>query len=176
MMIEVKYIETCLSEYLTDHHNRPGELLLGLPAVGLDEEEAVETLWDDLCSRDDGSLHLPKVTEDQLKKTFAEAVKGVDFRPFDENGLRLTGPEDPDWDLACEEYQPCAWFLLTWPAHRNIEKVTSEMDKAVQHLRKAFVEDLESEYKIGRLMDNAETLLAQLVHTRKKLGKEESDG
>jgi hypothetical protein len=91
------HIDTCMPEYLLDHHNRPGELLLQISCIGQDEDDATENLWDALCDfLADGEEHVsrrfPKVTEDATRRLFMEAVKGVDFRPD----------------------QPDAWFLLKW--------------------------------------------------------------
>ena len=115
MTITCTYEDTCLVEYLDDHHHRIGELLLGILVCGQSEEDAVDMLWDELCSQDWGEIHLSKdaVTEDDCRRAFAEAVKGVDFRPFDEDGNRVN-PENPDYNRWQYECDSQVWVLLKW--------------------------------------------------------------
>lgn len=109
----VTHIDTCLPDYLQDHHNRDGELLLGVPVnadstVGevmdglLDEFRAVA--WD-LGEYRKGYSH------DKAKA----AVKGLIVdnderrdRIFDSSLERVPEGEEDYYE------SPQAWFLIHW--------------------------------------------------------------
>lgn len=104
MRIEVTYIDTCYPDFLTDHHNREGELLVGI-ILG-SETPIADQLVDELSSGDYGVPD--EISDDDIKR----ACRGihVDLRPVDRNGDRC--PFDSE-ELHGEE-QPSAWFLLKW--------------------------------------------------------------
>lgn len=106
------HIDTCLSCYVQDHHNRDGELLLG---VVVDGRYLVEDVLDSL----EGEF-------EAIAWNLGESRKGYDHdqarkalqRLRDDNEDRLgrvfdLGLEIPDEGEEFDE--PCqAWFLLTW--------------------------------------------------------------
>jgi hypothetical protein len=108
------YVDTCLPCYLTDHHNREGEMLLGVCPSGQTSEQAVEELMEEI----NGAMYdsVPEeVGDEEIHVALTAAVEGVDFRTISSNGDRLEDGEDEDEDPAedfGEESQ--AWFVLSW--------------------------------------------------------------
>lgn len=106
----VVHIDTCLSCYLQDHHNRDGELLLGVPVNG---ESTVGEVLDELASelQQFGDLAADRAgfdwtkAEETIKALQAENVDRAEMK-FD-NGLETL--EEDDYDEPVQ-----AWFLLTW--------------------------------------------------------------
>ena len=111
MQVSCTHVETCLGCYLTDHHNREGELLLGIVPRSQTEDEAVEELLEEALS---SYGEVPAiVTEDMLKAAFEEALEDVDLRWIDSNGERQDKPPSEDEEEFSLEL-PKAWFVLTW--------------------------------------------------------------
>lgn len=109
--VSCNYEDTCLGCYLTDHHNRQGELLLGIYPHSQTESEAASELLEELNSSD---WDLPEaLTDDLLKAAFSEAVKGVDFRYIDKDGQRVEELTDAEEDHLIGESSQ-VWFVLTW--------------------------------------------------------------
>lgn len=117
----VVHVDTCLSSYLQDHHNRDGELLLGVYVTG---ESTIGNVLSDLAM--------------ELNETFLEdgerggfnydkasaAIRAVK----DENADRLETLFDPSLEVPSDEEfneapdeMPQAWFVITW----NVEEETS---------------------------------------------------
>ena len=100
MALTIEHTDTCLACYLTDHHNRPGELLLGIPCNGQDETYAAEELIDELNAADWG-----------LPESF-------DYRAFDAEaraagvGVDLTSDDPADSDDGGDMCM--AWFLVRY--------------------------------------------------------------
>ena len=108
----VTHIDTCLSCYLTDHHNRDGELLLG---VYVDGSTTVEAVLDGLR---DEFRQFSDLAEDRrgfdYDKALAaiEAVREENKENADELfDSSLEVPSDQDFDGG--DYVQ-AWFLIHW--------------------------------------------------------------
>lgn len=100
--VSCRHKDTCLGDYLQDHHNRDGEMLLGA-SLGGTPEATVDDLWYEVAEIPDD------LTEEQVRTALKEAVAGVDLRYIDEHG----NPQDEiDEDRDSEE--PQAWFVLSW--------------------------------------------------------------
>ena len=105
MTINARYLDTCPPDYLQDHHNRPGEMLVGA-YLGDNVDNTVEQIIDGLDM--DAALP-PDWDVDALRTAVAAALEGVDLRPFDEHGNRL--------DVVPDNYdgtESQVWVLLTW--------------------------------------------------------------
>lgn len=102
---EVSHIDTCFVDYLTDHHNREGELMIGIETMGQSLEEIVDHAFYDLTERlpDD----LPFADSD-LQEAIRRVARQIDFRPHNQNGLQTSDVE------TAAESQPSVWLLLTW--------------------------------------------------------------
>lgn len=109
------HIDTCVSDYLRDHHNRDGELLLG---VYVDGESTVNMVLDDLISEfhqiayqigENRRGYDHDAAKDALDRLYTENLDVMD-KPFDASLEILTDEEKEDF--AGEMCQ--AWFLLTW--------------------------------------------------------------
>ena len=108
------HIDTCLSCSLRDHHNRDGELLLGVPVAG---EYLIEDVLDAL--EDEFHQIAWQLGEDRKGYDHDEAQKALQ-RLRDENEDRLGRVFDLSLETTeqleeagCEEWAQ-AWFLLTW--------------------------------------------------------------
>jgi hypothetical protein len=116
------HIDTCLSCFLNDHHQRDGELLLGAIVFGdttigdvknelLSEFDSVG--WD-LASDRAGYDH------DKARKAILDLFRDVhpmelDRTAFD-SSLDLRDEEDDESGDYCQ-----AWFLITWDVPEEIE-------------------------------------------------------
>lgn len=101
--VSISHVDTCFPEYLTDHHNREGELLVG---VYVDQTATNQHVVNALVDEIDASDGLP---EDLTDEQIAAAIKDE----FD--GQNMTAPFDNSLEPAEEgEAGPQAWFLLTW--------------------------------------------------------------
>jgi len=106
MTVSVSHEDTCLACYVTDHHNRDGEVLLGVPVDGSSTNlEVMQYLIEEIGAADFG---LP---DDFDYAAFDEAVMaefdGRDGdKPFDTS---LESVADGDDDEMVQ-----AWFLVTW--------------------------------------------------------------
>lgn len=113
--MQASHIDTCLGCYLLDHHNRPGELLLGAAVDGnTTQGEVLEELLRELNARDiDDESFVYDEAKGALKSLFCGAF-----------GTVLDGKFDPSLDLRNEDYddsEPCqAWFLLTWDTESDV--------------------------------------------------------
>jgi len=111
MALTISYIDTCRPDYLQDHHNRDGELLLGVCLAGQNPEEAAHDLLAMLNSADWGVY--PEDIDDKAFLAIAKDAMDVDFRPHDETGNPVD-KDDEGFFEACEESESQAWFLLKW--------------------------------------------------------------
>lgn len=108
--MQASHIDTCLSCYLQDHHNRPGELLLGATVDGTtDAKEVLDELLQELNARDiDSESFDYDSAKGALKSLFAERF-GTDLSDLFDPSLET--PTDEELEMS----EPCqAWFLLTW--------------------------------------------------------------
>jgi hypothetical protein len=106
--MQCQLIDICLGSFLTDHHNRPGELLLGVPVDGTtDRKEVLDGLLQELQARDiDSETFSYDEAKACIKSLFVEGY-GTDLSGlFDAS---LDKPTDEELDESCQ-----AWFLLTW--------------------------------------------------------------
>lgn len=108
------HIDTCLSCFLHDHHNRDGELLLG---VYVDGESIIKDVLDDL--RNELQCFGYDLGSGRAGYDHEEAKAALD-RFFDDISVPLDSLFDPSLEIpdghpddidgeACQ-----AWFLLTW--------------------------------------------------------------
>jgi hypothetical protein len=102
--ITAQYVDTCLPDYLQDHHCRPGERLV-MSMLGVSLDVAVREMFD---NADD----VPDCFDDEeIKAVIREALQGVDLRWIDETGTRVDeAPEELDDD------DPVVYVVLRWDA------------------------------------------------------------
>lgn len=116
MTTTLTHIDTCLSCFLTDHHNRDGEALFGVYVDGATSRAEVlaNLLHEMLATGDRVADH---ISYDDMKacakSLFADAYGTSQEAlglPFDSS---IDLPTEDDCDLGLDE--SCqAWFLLTW--------------------------------------------------------------
>lgn len=110
-LTSIKLVDICFSDYLTDHHNRDGELLIGVYLNG----QSAERMALDVVFMINGTDEVPEEISDyDIKESLIWWLVGVgdcksplpEFKPVpcEENC-----PID-----ACECEQPSAWFLIQW--------------------------------------------------------------
>src|SRR5262245_43842889 len=102
--VTAQHEDTCDGQFLTDHHNRDGELFLGIGLYGQSADDAAYELLEELFSADWGREDLESIPDDQFLAAFREAAEDVDFRPFDDDG----NPVDPPGEAADDETR-AAW-------------------------------------------------------------------
>jgi hypothetical protein len=108
--MDVTHIDTCLPSYLQDHHNRPGELLLGADVDGATSyQEVLDELLDGLNRLD--------LDPDSFDYDAAEAAIRDQFSTVSD----MSKPFDPSLEvIPSEELENCggewcvAWFLIEW--------------------------------------------------------------
>lgn len=97
----LQYIDTCMPCYLQDHHNRPSELLLGVP---VDNTTTYTTLYDDLLTEFASFAH------DLNDTAFRNALDNC-FADVADMDILF----DPTLEPLAEDDEPCyAWFLITF--------------------------------------------------------------
>lgn len=108
------HIDTCLPCYLQDHHNRDGELLLGVPVDGdTTGQEVKEALLDEFQQIAwDMRGESPGYDHDKAQAAIIEWF--ADVHP-----AKMPRPFDPSLDvLDSDEAESCesvyAYFLITW--------------------------------------------------------------
>lgn len=107
--VSVSHIDTCLSCYLQDHHNRDGELLLGVPVDGTTTNKAVmDALESEFASGGDDGFP-EELDESDVARAIGSYFAGADLdSPFD------SSLEVPDEDEEPDGEGPQAWFLVEW--------------------------------------------------------------
>jgi hypothetical protein len=111
--MQASHIDTCLGGYLLDHHNRPGELLLGAAVDGeTTRHDVLQELLQELNARDiDSESFDYDSAKGALKSLFADAYGTSEEalgKPFDAS---LEVPTEEELEMS----EPCqAWFLLEW--------------------------------------------------------------
>jgi hypothetical protein len=111
MTITARYVDTCLSDYLQDGYNRPGQTLC-LANLGCTLEETVDALYDSISDFES----IPESIEEEAIKTALrdELHGGVDLRWIDGDGNPQDEiPEDLEDD--CVE-EPYLYVVLEWDA------------------------------------------------------------
>lgn len=105
-------VDVCLSSFLTDHHNRDGELLLGVYVDGrtklIDVRESLysELMSADFSDRTDG-LDYPaaqRAIHDLFDGKDIESLFDASLETLDEDEAETMGGDE-----MCQ-----AWFVLTW--------------------------------------------------------------
>jgi hypothetical protein len=140
-IINARYVDTCLSDYLQDSYSRPGQCLAFAP-LGLTREETAEALFDSLPF----PLEIPEsITDEDIKDAFFDEIfHGVDLRYIDGDGNRCdeTPEERPD----CEE--PYLYVVLEWAqCHRVSMRLTVDVDYIVE-------DPGEAEYELKQILEN----------------------
>lgn len=119
------HIDTCLSDYLQDHHNRDGECLFG---VYVDGRMTIGEVLDGLRSeyqmsgdRIESDIATDEACKAAITAAFADADPAKLFdaslesppREEDYESDDLFSDAQDEWELNASE-GPQAWFLLTW--------------------------------------------------------------
>lgn len=142
MTINIRHVDTCLPCYLLDHHNRPGELLVGVTCRAQSVEEVANEIVDEINLVCAGGLPdgFPDLSDDEIREIGKAAAEGVDMVPDAEpdrckecdsdvkmNRVRLDGGRTAYICDDCghahsiadllEDFNDelcAAWFLVTW--------------------------------------------------------------
>ena len=104
--ITARYIDTCLSDYLQDGCNRPGQILL-CAGLGCTAKETREELIRSACEQ---MGDIPESIEDtEIDAVVDAALVGVDLRFIDGDG----NPQDevPEW---FDHQEPYIYVVLEW--------------------------------------------------------------
>lgn len=110
------HVDTCLPDYLNDHHNRDGELLLGVPidgstTVGEVKQGLISEFADiayQMAGEKPGYDHLK--ARQSITDLFADVhPMTLDRTPFDDSLDILDGEEREDSESWCYAY-----FVITW--------------------------------------------------------------
>lgn len=116
MPFTAQHIDTCLSGYLNDHHNRDGELLLGAYVDGnTTYQEVLDELLSELNARDmtfDGSFNYDSA-EAAIRDQFSTVP---DMSKVFDASLDVLSEEEAEMADPCQ-----AWFLITWDASEEVE-------------------------------------------------------
>ena len=101
-MISLKFVDTCSADYLTDHHSREGELLVGVPVDATTTADDVRAALADELTGADG---IPSEITDDMIRAEIDATVRSSAEPWDV--MIEEGDEYGESDVQ-------AWFLLTW--------------------------------------------------------------
>lgn len=115
--VTVRHVDTCLSCYLQDHHNREGECLIG---IHVDRSSRVHTVKRDLLDAMNNvdSTFPEDMTDAEIKAAVVEAFQGAHPLKTWDNSLEPRSEDD-----AGEMVQ--AWFLFQW---EHVETFLPEED------------------------------------------------
>jgi len=119
MTITARHVDTCLSDYLQDGYNRPGQMLC-LASLGGDKAETVSDLVSSMHCEGD----IPASIDDtEIEAAFLSALEGVDLRYIDGDG----NPQDePAKDR--EDEEPYLYVVLEWDATVISMTMTVDVD------------------------------------------------
>lgn len=113
MNVTLTHIDTCLPCFLTDHHNRDGECLLGVHVDGRSKMRDVHTAVLDEWRQTDDRVPL-EVTGDKFVAALDAAFAGIDPDRLFDASLGIVNDENlADAEEAGDEVAQ-AWFLLKW--------------------------------------------------------------
>jgi hypothetical protein len=111
--VNIRLIDICFCDYLLDHHNRDGEILVGVPLRGQSAEEMASDIVDEVNRADDG---VPETLTDDLVYEHALACLALPrmsfLSPIPEFAPNPCECGQRNGDCDCE--QPSAWFLVKW--------------------------------------------------------------
>lgn len=126
--VQARHIDTCLPDYLQDHHNRDGECLIGIEPCGQTAEQAAGEAMDTHLDADN-CPPLEHVTDEAIKAALIACLGSVDLRHIDGTGGHVDIPADNTRCIGCggdcgEDAARCnrcndgenayVWILLTW--------------------------------------------------------------
>jgi hypothetical protein len=128
--VSAQHIDTCLSDYIQDHHNRDGELLVGIYPHGQSRDDAaLEAMTEARAIGDDRLPEDIYSHVNALTRVFHRALRRVDLRYISANGTRVPVGPDSNSCIDCDletvpGYGRCdtcndgehaqVWLLLTW--------------------------------------------------------------
>lgn len=121
----ISHIDTCLACYLTDHHNREGELLIG---CAVSNETNIASLADDIlheisCCDEPSS---EDVTDNMLRAAICDMLHSEDaFRDETIWDAKLPPAPDPD----DSDYTLQAWFVLSWSDDETLGEYDSQGER-----------------------------------------------
>lgn len=118
--MQAQLIDVCLGCFINDHHDRPGELLLGVYVDGsTSRHDVMSGAIDEM--RQIGFDRLPEMVEGMTGTDAAKAaIKTLFCESFGTTPEALAKPFDPtlevpSGDSGLDGGDYCqAWFLLTW--------------------------------------------------------------
>jgi hypothetical protein len=107
--VTVSHVDTCLSDYLQDHHNREGECLIGIPVDG---DATYGAVFKGLVEAACGDERIAEdVTDEKVVEAIIECFKGIDLTKLFDPTLDVI--EEPNYGLMNPESVQ-AWFLVQW--------------------------------------------------------------
>jgi hypothetical protein len=111
--LSIYHVATCLSCYLQDHHNRPGELLLGVPVDGnttyQDILDGLESEWNAAYVIEDKDGNMIEGQDEAFPYALKECFSSVtDMSEVFNSGL--DSPDEGDDDMGESCY---AWFVVS---------------------------------------------------------------
>lgn len=109
--LNVSFVDVCLPCFLTDHHNREGECLIGVVVSGTTSVKSVKDVlfWEAWRAES-----IPALSEDpeEEKTILRNAINASLANREDSEAFDSTLPiEDDDCDM---EELVQAWFVFTW--------------------------------------------------------------
>lgn len=105
------HVDTCLSSFVLDHHNREGELLLGVFVDGVAKHaDVLHGLLDELrdATAAIDPADLPGFDYDSAKAAAKSLFADIDLASYFDSSLDLLDADDDAAEM------PQAWFLFTW--------------------------------------------------------------
>lgn len=113
--VSVSHVDTCLPSYLTDHHNREGEALFGVPVdASTTHAELREGLREGINAY---SGDIPEdVTDEAIEAAIAECFASAKPEALFDVSLEPRDEDDDGGELCC------AWFALEWSEEEDEEE------------------------------------------------------
>jgi hypothetical protein len=113
--LDVTFLESCLACYLTDHHNRDGELLVGIPISNTTTfAEIKDDLFSELNTLLSDRNDVPAVLTEAAVGACVESLCAT-MDPEEPIDADAADEDDDSWTEGESDGGECqAWFLLTW--------------------------------------------------------------
>lgn len=116
--ITLHYIDYCFMDYLTDHHSRDGEGMLG---VAVDNTMTLKDLVDEICDKSYSVAIPDNITEDMVRKAVEKEVycccQNIQDRLVSEEYcFDIYENED-----CCDPENPYMWFYFEWELDEKID-------------------------------------------------------